>query len=103
MILSRDQIAVFTRRVAALSSGQVAVPSVQINRSEAVALWRDLRVVFGSLGGGWPGVSVRGFGAVGVRDGGLSVGFGGLGGGCYSGARGLVAWGGVSASRLWLF
>ena len=92
MSLSRDQIAVFTRRVAALSSGQVAVPSVQINRSEAVALWRDLRVVFGSIGGSSPVLSVREFAALRVRAAALSLGLMRLEVRDLTVAQGLAAW-----------
>ena len=92
MSLSRDQISVFTRRVAALSSGQVAVPSVQINRSEAVALWRDLRVVFGSIGGSSPLLTLREFAALRVRAAARSFGSMRLEVRDLTVAQGLAAW-----------
>ena len=92
MSLSRDQISVFTRRVAALSSGQVAVPSVQINRSEAVALWRDLRVVFGSIGGSSPLLTLREFAALRVRAAARSLGSMRLEVRDLTVAQGLAAW-----------
>ena len=67
MILSREQFSVFKRRVASLTSGQVCVPVVEIKRSEAVSLWRDLRLVFGAVASSSPLLTVREFAALRLR------------------------------------
>lgn len=45
--LSRSQLAVFQRAIERRSGGQVRIPTVDIDRSDAIILWQDLVAAFG--------------------------------------------------------